>query len=103
MRKNNVLEFQGREIRLDPLTELLRTDLVLDTLEQALWSRTRTQGLIHHSDQGCQYLSIRYTERLAEAGVELSVGSVGDSYEREACPWGVMRWLRPLTVCTKRR
>jgi transposase InsO family protein len=48
----------------------LRTDLVLDALEQALWSRTGTEGLVHHSDRGVQYLSIRYTERLAEAGVE---------------------------------
>jgi putative transposase len=59
----------------------LKTDLVLDALEQALWSRTGTQDLIHHSDCGCQYLSIRYTERLAEAGVDASVGSVGDSYD----------------------
>ena len=59
----------------------MRTDLVLDALEQVLWSRTGTQGLVHHSDQGSQYLSIRYTERLAEAGVESSVGSVGDSYD----------------------
>jgi transposase InsO family protein len=59
----------------------LKTDLVLDALEQALWSRTGTQDLIHHSDRGCQYLSIRYTERLAEAGVDASVGSVGDSYD----------------------
>ena len=59
----------------------LRTELVLDALEQALWSRTGTEGLIHHSDRGCQYLSIRYTERLAEAGVESSVGSTGDSYD----------------------
>ena len=59
----------------------MRTDLVLDALEQALWSRTGTQGLVHHSDRGSQYLSIRYTERLAEAGVESSVGSVGDSYD----------------------
>ena len=57
------------------------TDLVLDALEQALWARTGTEGLIHHSDRGCQYLSIRYTERLAEAGMESSVGSVGDSYD----------------------
>ena len=56
----------------------LRTDLVLDALEQALWSRKDTDGLIHHSDRGSQYLSIRYTERLAEAGIEVSVGSVGD-------------------------
>ncbi len=43
----------------------LRTDLVLDALEQALWARRETAGLIHHSDRGSQYLSIRYTERLA--------------------------------------
>ncbi len=59
----------------------LRTDLVLDALEQALWSRQDTEGLIHHSDRGGQYLSIRYTERLAEAGIDSSVGSVGDSYD----------------------
>ena len=59
----------------------LRTDLVLDALEQALWSRQDTEGLIHHSDRGCQYLSIRYTERLAQAGIDSSVGSVGDSYD----------------------
>ena len=59
----------------------MRTDLVLDALEQALWSRRGTEGVIHHSDRGSQYLSIRYTERLAEAGVESSVGSKGDSYD----------------------
>ena len=59
----------------------LRTDLVLDALEQALWSRHGTKGLIHHSDHGSQYLSIRYTERLAAAGIEASAGSVGDSYD----------------------
>jgi transposase InsO family protein len=59
----------------------LKTDLVLDALEQALYARTGTQGLIHHSDCGSQYLSIRYTERLAEFGIESSVGSVGDSYD----------------------
>jgi transposase InsO family protein len=59
----------------------LRTELVLDALEQALWSRTGTEGLVHHSDRGSQYLSIRHTERLAEAGIESSVGSVGDSYD----------------------
>ena len=59
----------------------LHTELVLDALEQALWSRTGTVGLIHHSDRGCQYLSIRYTERLAEANIDSSVGSVGDSYD----------------------
>ena len=59
----------------------LRTDLVLDALEQALHARTPDAGLIHHSDRGSQYLSIRYGERLAEAGIAPSVGSVGDSYD----------------------
>ena len=59
-----------------------RTDFVLDALEQALYARQPAQGgLIHHSDRGVQYVSIRYTERLAEAGIEPSVGSVGDSYD----------------------
>lgn len=59
----------------------LQTDLVLDALEQALWARSDTDGLVHHSDRGSQYLSIRYAERLADAGIESSVGSVGDSYD----------------------
>lgn len=59
----------------------LKTDILLDALEQALHSRTDIEGLIHHSDHGSQYLSIRYTKRLAEAGIESSVGSVGDSYD----------------------
>jgi putative transposase len=59
----------------------LKTELVLDALEQALYSRTGTEGLVHHSDRGTQYLSIRYTERLIEAGIQSSVGSVGDSYD----------------------
>jgi len=59
----------------------LRTDLALDALEQALYSRPNSDRLVHHSDRGVQYLAIRYTERLAEAGIEPSVGSVGDSYD----------------------
>jgi len=59
----------------------LRTDLALDALEQALYDRPQVDDLVHHSDRGSQYLSIRYTERLAEAGIEPSVGSVGDSYD----------------------
>jgi putative transposase len=60
----------------------LRTDLALHALEQALWARKGSlAGLVHHSDRGVQYLSIRYTERLAEAGVATSVGSRGDSYD----------------------
>jgi putative transposase len=59
----------------------LRSDLALDALEQALYARPDTEELVHHSDRGSQYLSIRYTERLAKAGIEPSVGSVGDSYD----------------------
>ena len=60
----------------------LRTDLALDALEQALWARQGPfDGLVHHSDRGVQYLSIRYTERLDEAGAVTSVGSRGDSYD----------------------
>ena len=59
----------------------LYTDLVLDALEQAPWFRKKTAGLIHHSDRGSQYLSIRYTERLAQANIDASVGSSGDSYD----------------------
>lgn len=60
----------------------LRTDLALDALEMAVWQRQgAVDGLIHHSDRGSQYLAIRYTERLGEAGIERSVGSRGDSYD----------------------
>ena len=60
-----------------------RADFVLDALEQALCERrpVRRGGLVHHSDRGVQYLAIRYTERLLDAGIEASVGSVGDSYD----------------------
>ncbi len=62
----------------------LRTDIALDALEQALYDRSinaKSSDLVHHSDRGVQYVSIRYTERLSEAGIEPSVGSVGDSYD----------------------
>lgn len=61
----------------------MKTDFVLDALEQALCARQpeRDSALIHHSDRGSQYVSIRYSERLAEAGIEPSVGSKGDSYD----------------------
>ena len=61
----------------------MRTDLVLDALEQAIYDRCDhdTGDLVHHSDRGSQYLSIRYTERLADAGIECSVGSRGDAYD----------------------
>ena len=61
----------------------MQAGFVLDALEQALYDRRPLQGdgLIHHGDRGVQYVSIKYTERLAEAGIEPSVGSVGDSYD----------------------
>ena len=59
----------------------LRSDLALDALEQALYARPDSDQLVHHSDRGVQYVSIRYTDRLAQAGIEASVGSVGDAYD----------------------
>jgi transposase InsO family protein len=63
------------------VSRTMHTELVLDALEQAVHARRPGKGLIHHSDHGVQYLSIRYTERLTVIGVEPSVGSVGDSYD----------------------
>src|SRR5262249_30724631 len=59
----------------------LRSDLALDALEQAIHARHGLDELVHHSDRGVQYLCIRYTERLAEAGIMASVGNVRDSYD----------------------
>ena len=61
----------------------LRAELALDALEMAIWNRRAADlaGLVHHSDRGVQYLAIRYTERLADAGAVTSVGSRGDSYD----------------------
>jgi len=76
-----VIDVFARRIVGWRVTRSLHTELMLDALEQALHARRAGQGLIHHSDRGSQYLSICYTERLAEAGIEASVGSVGDSYD----------------------
>lgn len=64
----------------------MTTDFVLDALEQALYARQpgNDGSLIHHSDRGSQYVSIRYSERLAEAAIEPSVGSRGDSYDTQS-------------------
>lgn len=59
----------------------MTTDMTLDALEQAIWARQVKGKLIHHSDRGSQYLSIRYTDRLCEEGITPSVGSVGDAYD----------------------
>ena len=76
-----VIDVFSRRIVGWRVSNSLRTDLALDALEQALYARSDLDDLIHLSDRGGQYLSIRYTERLAEAGIETSVGSVGDSYD----------------------
>ena len=76
-----VIDVYSRYIVGWRVSQSLETPLVLDALEQAIWRRKPKKGLVHHSDHGSQYLSIRYTERLAEAKIEASVGSVGDSYD----------------------
>jgi putative transposase len=78
-----VIDVFARRIVGWRVSSSMRTDFVLDALEQALYARQpeRDNSLIHHSDRGSQYVSIRYSERLAVAGVEPSVGSKGDSYD----------------------
>ena len=65
------------------MSSSMKSDFVLDALEQALYSRQPTDRdeLVHHSDRGSQYLSIRYTDRLSDAGIKPSVGTTGDSYD----------------------
>ena len=78
-----VIDAYARRIVGWRVSRTAHASFVLDALEQALHDRRPVHrgGLVHHSDRGSQYVSIRYTERLAEAGVEPSVGSVGDSYD----------------------
>ena len=76
-----VVDVFSRKIVGWRVSRSLRTDLALDALEQAIHERGDVDGLIHHNDRGCQYLSISYTERLAEAGIAHTVGSKGDSYD----------------------
>ena len=78
-----VIDAYARRIVGWRVSRTAHAGFVLDALEQALYDRRplRSAGLVHHSDRGVQYVSIRYTERLAEAGIEPSVGSVGDSYD----------------------
>ena len=78
-----VIDVYARRIVGWRVSSSMHTDFVLDALEQALYARQpeRDGELIHHSDRGAQYVSIRYSERLAEAGIEPSVGSKGDSYD----------------------
>jgi transposase InsO family protein len=78
-----VIDVFARRIVGWRVSSSMRTDFVLDALEQALYDRQpeRSDALIHHSDRGSQYVSILYSERLAQAGIEPSVGSRGDSYD----------------------
>ena len=79
-----VIDVYARRIVGWRVSSSMRTDFVLDALEQALYERQPQllDQLVHHSDRGSQYISIRYTERLVEAGIEPSVGSRGDSYDK---------------------
>lgn len=80
-----VLDVYSRRVVGWQVSTSLRTDLALDALEMGLWTRQRdgqdTSDLVHHSDRGGQYLAVRYTQRLAQAGAAASVGSRGDSYD----------------------
>ncbi|MFL1375785.1 IS3 family transposase [Nocardiopsis protaetiae] len=80
-----VIDVFSRRVVGWQVSKSLRTDLALDALEMAVWNRQhvgrRIDGLVHHSDRGVQYLAVRYTQRLFEAGAVASVGSTGDSYD----------------------
>jgi putative transposase len=80
-----VIDVFSRRVVGWQLSRSLRTDLALDALEMGIWTRRRAGhdlgGLIHHSDKGVQYVAVRYTQRLADAGAVASVGSTGDSYD----------------------
>jgi putative transposase len=76
-----VIDVYSRMIFGWRVSKSVKAELVLDALEQALHARADKEGLIHHSDRGSQYLSIRYSERLAECGIQASVGTTGDSYD----------------------
>ncbi len=80
-----VIDVFSRRVVGWQLSKSLRTDLALDALEMGIWTREYAghdvSGLTHHSDKGVQYVAVRYTQRLAEAGAVASVGSTGDSYD----------------------
>ena len=80
-----VIDVFSRRVVGWQLSKSLRTDLALDALEMGIWTREHAghdvSGLTHHSDKGVQYVAVRYTQRLAEAGAVASVGSTGDSYD----------------------
>jgi putative transposase len=81
-----VMDLSARRVLGWQVADHLRSDLAIDALEMAIWARRHENidGLVHHSDRGVQYTSIRYTKRLEEAGAVRSVGSKGDSYDNAA-------------------
>lgn len=79
-----VLDAWSRRVVGWSMAAHLRTELVLDALNMAIWRR-RPQGVVHHSDQGAQYTSIAFGQRCRQAGVRPSTGSVGDAYDNALC------------------
>jgi putative transposase len=76
-----VLDVFSRRVVGWAMAEHLRTELVLDALEMALWNRRPAPGLVHHSDHGCQYTSLAFGRRCRQSGITTSMGSVGDCYD----------------------
>jgi putative transposase len=109
-----VLDVHSRMIVGWQIAGHLRTDLVLDALEMAIFRRDVTAALVHHSDAGSQYTSFRYSDRLVDAGISASIGTVGDSYDNAMAeslngtykaelvhlhgPWRTRRTLETATI-----
>lgn len=87
-----VLDVLSRRVVGWAMAEHLRTELVLSALDMALYRRGYPKGVIHHSDRGCQYTSIAFGRRCAEAGVRPSMGSVEDCYDNAMCESFNARW-----------
>jgi putative transposase len=81
----HVQDLYSRRIVGWSMAEHLRSELVVDALEMALARRRPDPGLVHHSDQGCQFTAVLFTTRCAKAGIEVSMGSVGDCYDNAVC------------------
>jgi putative transposase len=76
-----VLDVFSRRVVGWAMAEHLRTELVIDALDMAIWNRRPPPGLVHHSDQGCQYTSLAFGRRLRDSGIVASMGSVGDCFD----------------------
>ncbi len=80
-----VIDAYSRRVVGWSMANHLRTELVLDALEMALWNRRPAPGLIHHSDHGCQYTILAFGRRCRQAGIAASMGSVGDCFDNAMC------------------